>query len=182
MAKKKSFFNTYGFIIFMLAGIIGGCIVGALNPVVKDASGEVVSKGATVLEPIGTVFINLMFCVVVPMVFCSIASAIANMSSARRAGRVMGITIGTFLTTAAIAAVIMYVIVRFFPVVTGDYTVVEGEVGSTLSVTDMIINFFTKPDFGELWSRKAILPLIIAAVFFIILSFLLDIFRICLPA
>ena len=101
MAKKKSFFNTYGFIIFMLAGIIGGCIVGALNPVVKDASGEVVSKGATVLEPIGTVFINLMFCVVVPMVFCSIASAIANMSSARRAGRVMGITIGTFLTTAA---------------------------------------------------------------------------------
>ena len=60
----------------------------------------------------------------------------------------------------------MYVIVRFFPVVTGDYTVVEGEVGSTLSVTDMIINFFTKPDFGELWSRKAILPLIIAAVFF----------------
>ena len=166
MAKKKSFLSTYGFIIFMLAGIIGGCVVGALNPVVKDASGEVISKGATVLEPIGTVFVNLMFCVVVPMVFCSIASAIANMSSARRAGKVMGITIGTFFVTAAIAAVIMYVIVRFFPVVTGDYTVVEGEVSSTLSVTDMIINFFTKPDFGELWSRKAILPLIIAAVFF----------------
>lgn len=48
----------------------------------------------------------------------------------------------------------------------GDYTIVEGEVSSTLSVTDMIINFFTKPDFGELWSRKAILPLIIAATFF----------------
>ena len=126
----------------MLAGIIGGCIVGALNPVVKDASGEVISKGATVLEPIGTVFINLMFCVVVPMVFCSIASAIANMSSAKRAGKVMGITIGTFFVTAAIAAVIMYVIVRIFPIVSGDYTVVEGEVGTTLSVTDMIINFF----------------------------------------
>lgn len=78
MAKKKSFFKTYGFIVFMLAGIVGGCIVGALNPVVKDASGEIIDKGATVLEPIGTVFINLMFCVVVPMVFCSIASAIAT--------------------------------------------------------------------------------------------------------
>ena len=64
------------------AGIIGGCVVGVLNPVIKDASGEVISKGATVLEPIGTVFVNLMFCVVVPMVFCSISSAIANMSSA----------------------------------------------------------------------------------------------------
>ena len=166
MTKKTSFLKSYGFILFMLAGIIGGCVVGALNPVIKDASGEVISKGATVLEPIGTVFINLMFCVVVPMVFCSIASAIANMSSARRAGKVMGITIGTFLVTAAIAAVIMYVIVRCIPVVTGDYTVVEGEVGSTLSITDMIINFFTKPDFCELWSRKAILPLIIAAIFF----------------
>lgn len=152
---KKSFFKNYGFIIFMLCGIVGGCIVGALNP---DLGGK--------LAPLGTVFINLMFCVVVPMVFCSIASAISNMSSAKRAGKIMGITIAVFLITAAIAAVIMYVVVRFIPVVTGDYEPVEGVVDSTLGVTDMIINFFTKPDFIELWSRKAILPLIIAAIFF----------------
>ena len=163
---KKSFFKSYGFIIFMLLGIIGGCVVGALNPVVKGASGEVISKGATVLEPLGTVFINLMFCVVVPMVFCSISSAIANMSSAKRAGKVMGVTVATFFVTAAIAAVIMYIVVRVIPITSGTYEVTEGEVGATLGVADMIINFFTKPDFVELWSRRAILPLIIAAVFF----------------
>ena len=163
---KKSFFKTYGFIIFMLLGIIGGCIVGAVSPVVKDASGEVISKGATVLEPLGTVFINLMFCVVVPMVFCSIASAIANMSSAKRAGKVMGVTVATFLVTAAIAAVIMYIIVRIIPITSGTYEVTEGEVSATLGVADMIINFFTKPDFIKLWSRRAILPLIVAAVLF----------------
>ena len=163
---KKSFFKSYGFIIFMLLGIIGGCVVGALNPVVKDASGEVISKGATVLEPLGTVFINLMFCVVVPMVFCSISSAIANMSSAKRAGKVMGVTVATFFVTAAIAAVIMYIVVRVIPITSGTYEVTEGKVGATLGVADMIINFFTKPDFVELWSRRAILPLIIAAVFF----------------
>lgn len=152
---KKSFFKNYGFIIFMLTGIVGGCLVGALQP-----------KLGLKLAPLGTVFINLMFCVVVPMVFCSIASAISNMSSAKRAGKVMGITIATFLITAAIAAIIMYVVVRIFPVVQGDYKATEGVVDSTLGVTDMIINFFTKPDFVELWSRKAILPLIIAAVFF----------------
>lgn len=152
---KKSFFKNYGFIIFMLCGIVGGCLVGAFNP---GLGGK--------LAPLGTVFINLMFCVVVPMVFCSIASAISNMSSAKRAGKVMGITIAVFLVTAAIAAVIMYIVVRFIPVVTGDYEPVEGVVDSTLGVTDMIINFFTKPDFIELWSRKAILPLIIAAIFF----------------
>ena len=152
---KKSFFKNYGFILFMLTGIVAGCLVGALKP----------SLGSK-LAPLGTVFINLMFCVVVPMVFCSIASAISNMSSAKRAGKVMGITIATFLVTAAIAADIMYLVVRFFPVVTGDYKATEGTVDSTLGVADMIINFFTKPDFLELLSRKAILPLIIAAVFF----------------
>ena len=75
----KKILKNYGFLISMLIGIIGGCITGALWPVVKDATGKViVDPGATVLEPLGTVFINLMFCIVVPMVFCSIASAIAE--------------------------------------------------------------------------------------------------------
>ena len=138
----------------MLTGIIAGCIVGAAWP------------GATVLEPLGTVFINLMFCIVVPMVFCSIASAIANMQSAKRAGKIMATTVLTFCMTAGIAAFLMYILVRMIPIVGNTYEIVEGEIGETLGISDMIINFFTKPDFMELWSRKAILPLIVFAVLF----------------
>lgn len=152
--QKNSFLKNYGFLICMIVGIVAGCIVGAVWP------------GATALEPIGTIFINMMFCVVVPMVFVSISSAIANMKSARRAGKVMGTTIITFCVTAAIAAVIMYIIARCIPLVVGEYPTAEGEVGETLGVADMIINFFTKPDFTELFSRRAILPLIVAAVLF----------------
>lgn len=154
MSSTKSFFKNYWFILSMLIAIVAGCITGAVWP------------GATALEPLGTVFINLMFCVVVPMVFCSIASAIANMGSAKRAGKVLVSTVITFLVTAAIASVLMYIVVRLIPLVKGEYTIVEGEVGTTLGVADMIINFFTKPDFVELWSRKAILPLIVAAIIF----------------
>ena len=150
----RNLLKNYGFIICMLVGIIAGCITGAVWP------------GATVLEPLGTVFINLMFCIVVPMVFCSISSAIANMQSAKRAGKIMGVTVLTFCVTAGIAALIMYVIVRTIPIVGGAYEIVEGEIGETLGVADMVINFFTKPDFMELWSRKAILPLIVFAVLF----------------
>lgn len=150
----KNFLKNYGFIICMLAGIIAGCIVGA------------VWEEASCLEPLGTVFINLMFCIVVPMVFCSIASAIANMQSAKRAGKIMGVTILSFCVTAGIAAIVMYIIVRIIPIVGGSYEIVEGEVGETLGLADMVINFFTKPDFMELWSRRAILPLIIFAVLF----------------
>ena len=164
--KKGSFLKNYGFLICMLIGIVAGCIVGAIWPATKDASGEILVKGATVLEPLGTVFLNLMFCIAVPTVFCSISSAIANMQSAKRAGKIMGVTIATFLATAAIAAVIMYVTVLIIPPVTGEYALIEGEVGGTLGVADMIVNFFTKPDFTELFSRRAILPLIVAAVLF----------------
>ena len=160
----KKFLKNYGFILCMLAGIVAGCIVGAIFPVVKDANGDVVSKGATILEPLGTVFINLMFCIVVPMVFCSIASAIANMDSAKKAGKIMGVTLGSFMVTAGIAAIIMYVICRIFPLVHGQYQATEGEVGTGLGLADMVVNFFTKPDFYELLSRRAILPLIVFAV------------------
>lgn len=150
----RNLLKNYGFIICMLVGIIAGCIVGLVWP------------GATVLEPLGTVFTNLMFCIVVPMVFCSISSAIANMQSARRAGKIMGVTVIIFCVTAGIAALIMYIIVRVIPIVGGTYEVVEGEIGETLGLADMIINFFTKPDFSELWSRRAILPLIVFAILF----------------
>lgn len=150
----RNFLKNYGFIICMLIGIIAGCIVGAVWP------------DAACLEPLGTIFINMMFCIVVPMVFCSISSAIANMSSAKRAGKIMGVTVLTFAVTAAIAALIMYAVVCAIPIVGGTYKVVEGEIGETLGLADMIINFFTKPDFMELWSRRAILPLIVAAILF----------------
>ena len=152
---SKSFLKTYGFLIFMISGIVAGCLVGAFAPTFGGK-----------IKFLGTLFINMMFCVVVPMVFCSIASAIANMKSVKRAGKIMGVTIVTFLVTAAIAGVLMYIVCRIFPLVDGHYTITEGEIGDTLGFGDMIVNFFTKPDFMELLSRKAILPLIVAAVLF----------------
>ena len=149
----KSFLRNYWFLLTMLVGIVSGCIVGAVWP------------GATALEPMGTVFVNLMFCVVVPMVFCSIASAIANMASPKRAGKLLGVTVVTFLCTAAIASVIMYIIVRFLPIFTMEPQYEAGD-PEVIGVADLIVNFFTKPDFCELLSRRAILPLIVAAILF----------------
>ena len=149
----KKFLKNYTFIFCMLTGIVSGCVVGLLWP---DFAGK--------LQPLGTLFTNMMFCLVVPMVFCSIASAIANMPSAKKAGKVMGVTVATFFTTAAIASVLFYIIVRIFPVITGTYDVPEADPSAVMGVGDMIVSFFTKPDFVELLSRRAVLPLIVFAV------------------
>lgn len=138
----------------MLTGIVAGCIVGYLWP------------GATALAPLGDVFINLMFCVVVPMVFCSIASAVANVANAGKAGRLLLTTLLVFLVTATIASLIMYIAVRFVPLVSGDYEASAGQVDDAMTAGEMLVAFFTKPDFSELLSRRAILPLIVFAVLF----------------
>ncbi len=150
----KNFLKNYGFMILMILGIVAGCAVGALWP------------NAMLLKPLGTLYINMMFCIVVPMVFCSISSAVANMSNAKKAGKVMGVTIASFVVTATIAATVMYLIVRFIPLVSGEYNPVEGPVDEAMSLGDMVVAFFTKPDFVELLSRRAILPLLIFAVLF----------------
>ena len=151
---KTNFFKNNWFTLTMVLGMVAGAVTGWLWP------------GATVLEPLGTIFINMMFCVVVPLVFFSISSAVANMVSARKAGKVMGTTVVTFLCTAAIAAIIMYVIVRVIGVVPSGFEALEPVDAQPVDVTALIINFFTKPDFTELFSRRAILPLIVAAILF----------------
>ncbi len=151
----KAYLKNYGFLTFMLIGIVAGCIVGAVWP------------GATVLEPLGTVFINLMFCIVVPMVFASIAGAVANMGSRKRAGRIMGCTIGTFVVTGAIAAVIMFVLMKIFPPVLVPWqNIPSEEMGEYATLSQMIVNFFTASDFVGLLTRRAILPLIVFSLLF----------------
>lgn len=100
---SRSFFRTYGFLSAMLLAIVLGCVLGALWP------------GATCLAPLGTIFINLMFCIVVPLVFCSLSSSIACMKSPKRAGKIMGTTLLVFIVTGLIAAVIMLFAMRSIP-------------------------------------------------------------------
>ncbi|MCD8249112.1 MAG: dicarboxylate/amino acid:cation symporter [Lachnospiraceae bacterium] len=145
----------------MLGSMILGCIVGWIFPATDT------SAGATVLEPLGTVFINMMFCIVVPLVFASIAGSVANMKSLKRAGKIMGVTIGTFVVTGAIAAVIMYILMQIFPPVLTPWTEIAAEeMGEYATIPELIVNFFTAEDFSGLLTRKAMLPLIVFSLLF----------------
>ncbi|MBR4870383.1 MAG: cation:dicarboxylase symporter family transporter, partial [Oscillospiraceae bacterium] len=165
--EKKSILKNYSFLAIMLGSMILGALVGWFWPVVLDADGNTISAGATVLKPLGTLFINMMFCIVVPMVFASISSAVANMESRKRAGKIMGTTVATFVVTGAIAAVIMFVLMKIFPpVLTAWESIPAEEMGDYASMSDMIVNFFTASDFSGLLTRKAMLPLIVFSLLF----------------
>ncbi len=165
--EAKSVAKNYRFMAIMIGAMVLGALLGWFWPIVKDADGNVLNAGATVLKPIGTVFINMMFCIVVPLVFASISSAVANMKSRKRAGKIMGTTVATFVVTGAIAAVIMFVLVNIFPPVLSPWTELPSEeMGEYASLSQMIVNFFTAEDFVGLLSRKAMLPLIVFSLLF----------------
>ena len=153
---KKSVAKNYRFMAIMIGSMILGAIVGWIWP----AFGNKISF-------LGTVFINMMFCIVVPLVFASIAGAVANMGSRKRAGKIMGVTIGTFVVTGAIAAVIMFFLVKLFPPVLSAWSELPSEeMGEYATMTEMIVNFFTAEDFVGLLTRRAMLPLIVFSVLF----------------
>ena len=165
--EVKSVAKNYRFMAIMIGSMILGAILGWVWPVVKDAEDNVISAGATALKPLGTVFINMMFCIVVPLVFASISSAVANMKSRKRAGKIMGTTVATFVVTGAIAAVIMFLLAKIFPPVLTPWAELPSEeMGEYASLSELIVNFFTAEDFVGLLSRKAMLPLIVFSLLF----------------
>ncbi|HHW94502.1 MAG TPA: dicarboxylate/amino acid:cation symporter [Mogibacterium sp.] len=154
--EKKSVLNNYRFLSLMIGAMIVGGIVGWVAP-----------EFAQNLKPFGTVFINMMFCVVVPLVFASISSSIATMKSRKRAGKIMTTTVITFVATGIIAALIMFFIMKVYPPVLEAWTEVpKEEIGEYASLSDLLVNFFTSNDFVGLLSRRAMLPLIVFSILF----------------
>ena len=101
---KKSVAKNYRFLVILLSCMVAGALVGWFAPDFGHS-----------IAFLGTVFINMMFCIVVPMVFASIAGSVANMESKERAGKIMGYTVGTFVVTGAVAAAIMFILMKVFP-------------------------------------------------------------------
>jgi len=80
--------------------------VGTSNPTV-----EMVNDYLAV--PLGQIFLRMLFMVVMPLVFASIALGVAGLGDIRRVGRVGGKAIGYFIITTALAATLGLIVVNF---------------------------------------------------------------------
>ena len=154
--RKRRIWESYRFPIILLAAIIIGSIIGLI-----------MGERAVVFKPLGDIFINFMFTVVVPLVFLSISSAVANMANMKRLGSILKNLLIVFLVTGLIASLIMIIFVTIIPPAQGVTLNVEvGEEINQISLADQIVKAITVTDFTELISRRNMLPLIVFSVFF----------------
>ncbi len=101
--------RSYRLPLFLLGGILLGAGAGLL-----------LRERAAGLKPFGDIFLNLLFTTVVPLVFFSIASAIATMRDGRRLARIFGWMVLFFVVTGLIASGLMIAVVRVFPPFVGE--------------------------------------------------------------
>lgn len=153
---KKTVWQNYRFAITLMGAIAIGSIIGL-----------VFGERAMVLKPFGDVFLNLMFTVVVPLVFVTISSAVGGMLNMKRLGKILGSMFGTFIVTGLIAAVVIIFTVKLFPPALGVNLSLDtaGEMRA-VSLSEAIVNAITVGDFKDLLSRNNMMPLIVFSILF----------------
>lgn len=144
-------------LVLLVAVILGGIL------------GLLMGEKASILAPFGDIFLNLIFTILVPLVFFNISSAIGNMDNSKKLGKILVVTIIVFAVTAIISGIIGVTSFKIFSPASGINSSMFNELmktanleaSETTSVLGKIVSSITVNDFSKLLSRSNLLALVI---------------------
>lgn len=145
----------------ILLALLLACIVGYLlqdTPNIADSY----------IKPFGTIFLNLLKFIVVPLVMCSIISGIVSMKDISKVGRIGFWSMFYFMMTTIFAAtlglVVSTLLKDYFPTI--DLNVDNSQTDyATLSLMDQLVGFFPK-NILEPILGSSMMQVIVIALFF----------------
>ena len=155
----KKIIKNYKQSIILTGSLIIGTIVGL-----------VFKEKATVLEPLGTLFINMLLVVVVPLIFLSITTSIGKIDKPKRVGKILRSIIIAFVFTSLVSVVIGLTSLKIRLVDSGDANKITAlldestDVSDDASVLDKLVNSVSTNDFVNLLSKNNILALIVISI------------------
>lgn len=153
-------FKNYASTILLLVGLFIGGVCGL-----------VFGEDAVIVKPIGDIFMNLMFVLVVPIVCLSVSSSMYQMSRSNMVGKVLLNTILVFVALSVIAAILSYFCILVYnPMTLVDSSSISIDGSTTLesdmAPADILVNTLTVPEFLQMFEKPHLLPLIIFSVVF----------------
>ena len=158
----KKVLKNYKATLILLASLIIGAICGLIF---KDK--------ATIVKPLGDIFINLLFVVIVPLIFLTISSAIIKMENPKRLSKIMISIVVTFAIMSLISALIGIASTYSFNLVSSNKTETILElldesvvVDKDLSILDRTASLLTTTDFYTLLSKDNIVAILVFAIIF----------------
>ena len=158
----KKILKNYKSTIILIGGIILGTIVGLIF-----------KEKAAILSPLGDIFINLMFVIIVPLVFLTISSSIIKMENPKRLGKIMIVIILVFLLMSLVAAFIGIGTTRAIKIIdSGNQSeimnLLDTSITNTkkLNILERTANLLTVNDFYKILSKDSIIAIILFAIIF----------------
>ena len=150
----KNIWNTYKSSVILLGSMVLGGVIGLFW-----------GKGAKILQPVADIFLNLLYCCVVPLIFCSLTAAIAKMENLVKLRKILiTFLIGTILT-GVISCLFMVAAALMFDPAKGavlDLAEKVEDVNGSMNFLGM----FTVKDFPLLFSKSNLMALIVFTVMF----------------
>lgn len=154
MANRYPKIHAYIFPLILISSIILGGLMGSFF-----------SQKAQMLKPIGDIFINLIFTMIVPLLFFSVASAIAKSGSVGRLRRILSCMAIVFLIMSIVSAIYGLLIVKLFPPAQGVYLPLKIAGQEHLpNIASQIVGIFTVSEFAKLLSHEHMLALIMFSI------------------
>ena len=157
----KKFWKNYRSTIILISAIIIGAIIGIIY-----------GEKATVLSPFGDIFINLMFVVIVPLIFLTISTAIIKMDSPKRLGKIVSRVVLVFAIMSVIAALIGLIGTYSVKLVSNSNSNVmelldnSSVIDKDVSILERTANLLTVSDFNLLLSKNNIIAILVFAIIF----------------
>lgn len=154
--KLINFFRNYRLTIAILLSVILGVI-----------TGNIMGEKAHMLLPFGTIFLNLTFMIVTPLIFFSVSSSIANIIMLDTAKKTILASIGVFISMSFVATIFALIVVKIFPFFV-DLNIPLSFYNHSGDLREFgnFATIFTSSDFGRMLTKEAILPLIIFSLLF----------------
>ena len=160
MKEKKKLSLPIKIFIGMALGIIAGLIFAFAH------LGEFTKEW---IKPIGTIYVNLLKFLVVPVVLFSIADGVISLNDLKRVGSVGLKTFVYYMATTALAVVIGLALVSIFkgaftPLPSADIEALTYEAKEAPSVMQVIVNIFPS-NLVQPMVTSDMLPIIVIAIF-----------------
>ena len=140
---------------------------------VGAACGALAGSSASIVKPVGEIFLNLTFVLVVPVVFFSVANSVRKLTTERKLWRVLSRAVLVFLAGSVVAGVLTWIICGFWNPLGGYATrippermVIEGVAIGGRDLLSTIENMFTVSDFHMILSKDNLIPLIVFSALF----------------
>lgn len=138
-----------------------------LSVIVGSLMQDCVSVADTYIKPFGTIFLNLLKFIVVPLVMVSIISGVLSMEDIRKVGKLGFKALAYFTATTVVAVTLGLVVSTFlcpyFPTI--NLEGLEAVEAPSITLMDQLVNFFPK-NILEPISSTQMMQVIVISLFF----------------